>query len=98
MSAEVYVKPNCPYCVRAKALLDKRGVEYVEHHVFVESAEQTAANREKLIERVVADTGTTPRTMPQIYLEGEHVGGYDDLVALYAALDAALEDPTEDAE
>ncbi len=89
MTAEVYTKPNCPYCVRAKALLDQRGVAYTENHVFVESAEQTEANRQALIERVTADTGSTPKTMPQIYLDGAYIGGHDDLVKHFAALDAA---------
>ncbi|PZR57404.1 MAG: glutaredoxin 3 [Stutzerimonas stutzeri] len=83
MTAEVYTKPNCPFCVRAKALLEKRGVEYTE----ISAVE----HREALIERVTTDTGAAPRTVPQVYLDGKHIGGFDDLSAHYAAIDAAAE-------
>lgn len=72
MKAEVYSKNNCPYCVRAKKLLDDRQIEYVEL--------DAVALRDALIERVTAATGAAPRTVPQIFIDGNHVGGYDDLV------------------
>lgn len=81
MHAEVFSKPNCPFCVRAKALLEKRGIDYTEV--------SAVDHREALIERVTADTGAAPRTVPQIYLDGQHVGGHDELVKHFAALDAA---------
>lgn len=73
MNAEIYTKPNCPYCVKAKALLEKHGIAYVEH--------DAVAEREQLIERVTNDTGNAPRTVPQIYLDGAYIGGYDQLYA-----------------
>lgn len=73
MNAELYTKPNCPYCVKAKALLEKHGISYVER--------DAVAEREQLIERVTNDTGNAPRTVPQIYLDGAYIGGYDQLNA-----------------
>jgi glutaredoxin len=91
MIATVFTKPNCPYCVRAKALLEQRGVEYEEVPVFVEDAEQTERNRQSLIETVTAVTGTAPRTMPQIFLGATYIGGFTDLVKHYENVDAAAE-------
>lgn len=71
--AELYTKPNCPYCVRAKALLEQKGIRYVEL--------SAVEKREELIERVTTDTGNAPRTVPQIYLNGKYIGGYDQLYA-----------------
>lgn len=80
MVAEIYSKPNCPYCVRAKKiLLDRGGYTLVET-----SAVDT---REALIERVTEASGQPPRTVPQIFINGEYVGGHDDLVARFAAED-----------
>ncbi len=72
--AEVYTKPSCPYCVRAKNLLESKGISYIEH--------DAVAEREQLITRVTKDTGNAPRTVPQIYLDGKYVGGFDQLNAL----------------
>lgn len=80
MKATVYTKPNCPYCVRAKAILEKRGVEYVE----ISAVE----NRERLIEEVIKATGAAPRTVPQIWLGEQYIGGHDQLVIHYEKEDA----------
>lgn len=72
MTATVYSKPNCPFCVRAKKLLDEKGIGYTE--------ESAVEKREELIERVTAATGVAPRTVPQIWLGDTYVGGYDQLV------------------
>jgi glutaredoxin 3 len=71
----IYTKPNCPYCVKAKAILQKRDIPYTEL--------DAVALREQLIERVSLDTGTVPRTVPQIYLKGKYIGGHDQLVAYF---------------
>lgn len=73
---ELYSKPNCPYCVRAKKFLEDRGGFTVMEISAVET-------REVLIERVEAITGSPPKTVPQIFIDGEYIGGYDDLVAHY---------------
>lgn len=79
MTTEIYSKPNCPYCVKAKHLLEKRGVPYIEH--------SAVEQRESLIERVTTATGQPPRTVPQIWLEGKYIGGYDQLAAYFAQQD-----------
>ena len=77
----IYTTPVCPYCVSAKRLLKKKGVAYVE----VDVAGDDEA-RIQLTER------TGLRTVPQIFVGDEHVGGSDDLHALEAAgkLDLSL--------
>jgi len=72
MSATIYSKPNCPFCVRAKKLLDEKGIGYVE--------ESAVEKRDELINRVTAITGVAPRTVPQIWLEDVYIGGYENLV------------------
>lgn len=68
----IYTTPYCPYCVRAKMLLDERGVtELNEIRI-----DQNRELRKQMIER------TGRRTVPQIYIGDHHVGGCDDLVAL----------------
>ena len=78
----VYSGPNCPYCVRAKQLLQRKGAAYTEIDVKADPARQ-AEMMEKSGGR---------RTIPQIFINGQHVGGCDDLYALDAAkkLDAML--------
>ncbi|WP_018715087.1 glutaredoxin 3 [Brachymonas chironomi] len=68
----IYTTPYCPYCIRAKMLLDERGVtELNEIRI-----DQDRELRKQMIER------TGRRTVPQIYIGDHHVGGCDDLVAL----------------
>jgi glutaredoxin len=68
MKAVVWSKDACPFCVQAKALLEARGIEYEERNV---SKNWT---REQLLEAV-----PTARTLPQIFLDGQHIGGFTDL-------------------
>ena len=84
MFAEVYTKPSCSYCVQAKALLEKRGVPYNE----ISAVDQ----RETLIERVLAETGNTPKSVPQIFIDGVCVGGYTDLVIFFDRKDAEVQE------
>ena len=74
MSVKVvmYCTAVCPYCQRAEQLLKARGVESIEKVRIDQDPEQRAA----MIER------TGRRTVPQIFIGDEHVGGYDDLAAL----------------
>ena len=67
----IYTTKICPYCVRAKMLLQRKGVDYKEIDVSNDPAE-----RQALVER------TRQRTVPQIFINGEHIGGCDDLYAL----------------
>jgi len=67
----IYTTRSCPYCVRAKRLLERKKVPYQEIDVSWDDAE-----REKLIR------STGRRTVPQIFIGERHVGGSDDLHAL----------------
>lgn len=71
---EVFTKFFCPYCTRAKALLDRKGVAYQEIDLTTDRAGFDA---------MVARAGGA-RTVPQIFIDGKHVGGSDDLAALDA--------------
>ncbi len=79
---EIYTSLWCPYCARAKALLDKKGVAYVEH-----DAPSGSKKREEAAQRSGGRT-----SVPQIFINGQAIGGSDDLAALERAgkLDALL--------
>lgn len=69
---KIYTKSTCPYCFRAKQLLDSKGVNYEE--IVIDGDD---VSRSEMIE---ASNGR--RTVPQIFIAGRHVGGCDDLYAL----------------
>jgi glutaredoxin 3 len=69
---EVYSTNYCPYCVRAKQLLDAKDVDYTEIDVTGDDAAR--------IDLVEKSGGR--RTVPQIFINGQSIGGYDDLRAL----------------
>ena len=71
----IYSTSVCPYCVRAKQLLERKGVAYKEINLSNEAPEV----RMELMQR------TNHRTVPQIFIGATHVGGCDDLYALDAA-------------
>ena len=71
-TVEIYTKTFCPYCWRAKHLLESKGVRYVE--ISVDSGGDI---REQMIQRANGRT-----TVPQIFVRELHVGGCDDLYAL----------------
>ena len=79
---EIYTRWGCGYCVAAKALLDRKGVAYAEHDVSM-----GGASRAEMLGRVPGAT-----TVPQILIDGQPVGGSDDLHALdrQGKLDAML--------
>jgi glutaredoxin 3 len=69
---ELYTTMYCPYCSRARALLQRKGVAYVD----IDIAEEPA-RRDEMIRRAQGRS-----TVPQIFINGEHIGGYDELAAL----------------
>lgn len=71
MRIEIYTKDYCPYCHRAKDVLDARGLAYTEYDVTYDSDGQR-----QMVER------TGGRTVPQILIDGEPIGGSDELVEL----------------
>jgi len=68
---QVYTKRNCPYCVRAKALLGRKGIVYEEIDV-----EADEALRLWLVD------ATGQRTVPQVFADGRSLGGFTDIAAL----------------
>ncbi|EKA7365044.1 glutaredoxin domain-containing protein [Vibrio parahaemolyticus] len=77
----IYGKATCPYCVKAKQLLDDAGIKYEYHDVVKDSAALY-----RMIPEVKAIIGEkTPVTVPQIWLEGKYVGGADNLEKWLAA-------------
>ena len=79
---EIYTKQTCPYCVRAKQLLDQKKVKYLEIRV-----DENPQDLEMMLLRAEGR-----RTVPQIFINDRGIGGCDDLYALEQAkkLDALL--------
>ena len=71
-NVEIYTRPLCGFCSAAKSLLDRKSVAYVEVKVW--------DNPERKPEMVQRSGGRS--TFPQIFIDGEHIGGCDDLMAL----------------
>lgn len=67
----IYTKENCPYCVWAKALLDAKKATYQEIRIDLDTDKQA---------EMIQLSGR--RTVPQIFINSEHIGGFDDLSAL----------------
>jgi glutaredoxin 3 len=78
----LYTKPGCPYCIAAMGLLTRKGVDFTE---IVASSDP-----EKKAEMVQKSGGKA--TFPQIFIDGNHIGGSDDMSALdrRGQLDALL--------
>ncbi len=74
-TVEIYTKAWCPYCTRAMKLLASKGIEPIEYDV-------TMGGKKKA-EMVERSGGRM--TMPQVFIDGKHIGGSDDLAALDAA-------------
>jgi glutaredoxin 3 len=81
---EIYTTPFCGYCARAKGLLDKKGAAYEEMDVMMDEKKRT-----EMRER------SKRSTVPQIFINGQHIGGSDELAALEQAgkLDPMLAQP-----
>ena len=79
---DVYTTNYCPYCVRAKELLKRKGVAFTEHDVTNDMAAR---------EQLVTKSGGR-KTVPQIFINDQPIGGFDDMNALDKAgkLDALL--------
>ena len=79
----IYTTPSCPFCVRAKRLLSARGIPFEEVDV-----SDDPGGRADLVRK------TGRRTVPQIFIDGESIGGYEELAALDAS--TRLADLVED--
>lgn len=71
---EIYTKDYCPYCTKAKLLLDQLGAAYVEYNI--------QHDADKMAELQERRPGS--RTVPQIFIAGAPIGGCDDMYALQA--------------
>ena len=85
---EIYSTAMCPYCVRAKMLLQSKGVTWEEIRIDLEAHRMT-----EMLER------SQRRTVPQIFIDDFHVGGFDDMAAMDARgeLDPLLHIPPHEA-
>ena len=70
VNIEIYTWETCPFCIRAKKLLDRKGVEYKEYDA------SKADTKKEMEDR----SGRT--SVPQIFIDGKHIGGCDDLYEL----------------
>lgn len=70
----IYTTTVCPYCVRAKSLLQRKGVEFTEIKI------TDSATKEEMIKK-----SGGRMTVPQIFINNQHIGGCDDLYSLDAA-------------
>jgi len=79
---ELYTTPWCPYCTRARTLLRRKGVAFVDIDI-----DEEPSRRAEMIRRAGGRT-----SVPQIFIDGGHIGGFDELAALDRAgrLDAKL--------
>lgn len=79
---EIYTRDFCGFCMRAKSLLETKGVPFTEYNIGMEPE-----LRSEMVQR--ANGGTT---VPQIFINGEHIGGCDEMLAMDRAgrLDPAL--------
>lgn len=82
-SVIIYTTLTCPYCVHAKELLDSKHVAYQEIHVDKNPAQ---------LKEMIAKSGGR-KTVPQIFINDQHIGGFDDLQRLNESgkLDALLQ-------
>ena len=71
---DVYTTTFCPYCVRAKSFLESKGVSFTEHNLGNDPDKLMALKQR-----------TGMRTVPQIFINDELIGGYDDMMALDSA-------------
>jgi glutaredoxin 3 len=71
VKVEIYSTEYCPYCTRARMLLESKGVSYIEFRV-----DQDIALRNEMERR------SNRTSVPQIFIENRHIGGFDDLAEL----------------
>jgi glutaredoxin 3 len=83
-TVEIYTTPFCPYCIAAKRLLQKKGVAYNE----------TDVSTDPELRQAMTVRAGGRRSVPQIFIGGQHVGGSDDIHLLdqKGQLDALLAD------
>ncbi|MEO1068873.1 MAG: glutaredoxin 3 [Cyanobacteria bacterium J06638_6] len=73
-TVEIYTWSRCPFCIRAKGLLDQKGIAYTEYCIDGDEAARSE----------MAKRSNGGRSLPQIFINDHHIGGCDDLFALDA--------------
>ncbi len=73
----IFSRTVCPYCVKAKAILDDKNIEYKELVLDVD------LSKDEMVSLIQEKEGILVNTVPQIYLQGKYIGGHDDLVAYF---------------
>ena len=83
MNIEIYTKPGCPYCQRAKSLLQSKGLSFTEYDISVETEKE-----QEMRER------SGRKTVPEIFFDDSLIGGCDDLMDLEQSgrLDSMVQD------
>ena len=71
-TVEIYTWRTCPFCIRAKQLLAKKGVDFIEYSIDGDEAARSQ----------MAKRASGRRSVPQIFINNQHVGGCDDLYEL----------------
>lgn len=71
-TVELYTTPICPFCVRAKQLLNSKGVSFQEHNVMLNPSRRAE----------MRDRAGGVNTVPQVFINNRHIGGCDELYAL----------------
>ena len=74
MTVTVYSKPACQYCDKAKDLLERLGYEYTEK----------IGTKDISLEEFFKELGKTVRTIPQIVIDGKHIGSFNELTEYFA--------------
>lgn len=72
---EIYTKDYCPYCTKAKLLLDSLGVDYAEYDISLDNSKMAELQKRR----------PGVHTVPQIFIDDEGIGGCDDMYALHDA-------------
>lgn len=85
MIAEIWTKPNCPYCDKAKTLFKIKGVEYNEKILqLTESQSNNLRPNQELVSRdALLEKAPNAKTVPQIWLDNNYIGGYSELAAFW---------------
>ena len=73
LKVKIYTKDSCPYCTKAKALFNKKNISFEEIDV---------TNNSSLLKKMIQESNGM-RTLPQIFIDDQHIGGCDDLYRLY---------------
>jgi glutaredoxin len=85
MQAEIYTKANCQYCTKAKELFKEKGISYREFIISPGFGETTLESHQQYVSKaMLIEKAPNAKTVPQIWLEGNYIGGYTELSAFFS--------------